>query len=119
MAQWKIELSGKGLRKAAVEKLVKQLAPELGEGVLIRVTDNTPPESRADRFRAALAAVEDARSELESLRDELQEWYDNLPENFQQGDKGQQIEEAVSELEDAISAAEDLEGKDVTFPGMY
>jgi hypothetical protein len=119
MAHWKITISGKGVRKAAVEKLVEKLRAELGEGVSVCVTDNTPPQSRADRFSNAQSLVSDAKSEMEELRDELQEWYDGLPENFQSGDKGSQLEEAISELEDAIGAAEDLEGRDVSFPGMY
>lgn len=118
MARWQITITGKSIRKASVEKLAGKLKAEF-DGAAITVTDASPPESRSDRFQAALSMIEDGKAELESLRDELQDWYDGLPENLQQGSKADELQEAVSELEDMISNVEDLTGRDVSFPGMY
>jgi hypothetical protein len=119
MANWQINVSGKGIRKATVEKLAANLKAEFGEDAYIGVTDNTPPESRADRLQSALGAVSDARSEVESLKEELESWYDNLPESFQNGEKGEALQSAVSELDDCISNLESAEGCGAEFPGMY
>lgn len=120
MARWKVTISGKGIRKASVEKLAAQLKEQnKGEDVRVTVSDDTPPESRADRLAAALSLISDAKSEVESLRDELQEWYDNLPEGFQNGDKGDQLQEAIATLENLNDQLEEAEGTDVGFPGMY
>lgn len=121
MARWEVTISGKGVRKASVEKLAAKMKEEFGEDVSIHVTDASPPESRSDRLSAALGDVSGARSEVESLRDELQEWYDNLPENFQNGDKGSELTEAIGSLEEIMSGMEDIEGRDgdVSFPTMY
>ena len=118
MAIWSINVSGKGLRKASIEKLVKKLESELKEAT-VTITDASPPSSRADRYSHAQSQLGDAKSEFESLRDELQDWYDNLPEQFQEGDKGQQLQDAVDTLEEVISECENAEGHDVEFPGMY
>lgn len=117
MANWKIELSGKGLRKATVEKLIAKINEEL-VGVTVRVTDNTPPESRAERFQNAMDKVSDAKSEVEELKGELEEWYENLPEAFQGGDKGDQLQTAIDALDDVYSQMEEVEGAEVEFPGM-
>lgn len=118
MASWKVTITGKGLRRAAVDKLVEKMKSEFGEGATVQVQDATPPESRAERFSAATGLVGEARSEAETLRDELQEWKDNIPENMQSGSKADELDEAISSLEEFISGAEDLEGFDVSFPGM-
>jgi hypothetical protein len=118
MARWSIIVSGKNIRKATVEKLVKTLETEFGEGASVSVSDAKLPETRADRFGAAISQIEDGKSELEGLRDELQEWYDNLPENFQNGEKGQQLQESITNLETAIDELENVIGTDVTFPAM-
>lgn len=118
MSSWRIEIHSNNLRKASVEKLVKHLNDELKES-MITITDIKLPSSRSERFSAAMALVEEGKSEFECLRDELQDWYDNLPEQFQSGDKGEQLETAVSSLEDAISSCEDACGAEVEFPGMY
>jgi len=119
MACWQVTVTGKGVRKASVEKLVEKMKADFGDGVSVCVRDATPPESRADRFSAAMSDISDARSLLEELRDELQEWFDNLPENFQNGDKGNELQEAIDNLESIIGDAENLEGSDVSFPTMY
>lgn len=119
VAHWKISISGKGIRRASVEKLASKFKEEFGDDVVINVRDDTPPESRSDRFRAAMDEVENARSECESLRDELQEWYDNLPEAFQSGDKGDQLQSAIDELEAVMDTLEDVSGQEVDFPSMY
>jgi len=119
VARWQVTLNGKGLRKTSVEKLVEKMKAEFGEGVNVLVVDASPPESRADRFSDAIGLVSTAREEFETLRDELQEWRDGLPENLQGGSKAEELDQAISDLEDAVQDAENLEGKDVTFPGMY
>jgi hypothetical protein len=119
MANWNISVRGKGIRKASVERLAALVKGEFGDDCTVYVTDNTPPESRADRFQAALGMVSDGRAEIESLRDELQEWFDNLSEGLQQTEKAQTLESSIGELEDIISTLEDAEGRDVEFPGMY
>lgn len=119
MANWKVKIVGKNIRKTSVESLANKMKEQFGEGASISVSDDTPPESRADRFSEAQVLIVDAKSEMENLRDELQEWYDNLPESFQSGDKGDSLNEAISNLEEAISSLEQAEGVDVEFPGMY
>jgi hypothetical protein len=121
MAQWQLTVTGNGIRKSSVEKLVRQMKKQLGKDTDFAIRDVTPPESRANRFAVALGLVGEAKSEIESLRDELQEWYDNLPENFQSGDKGSELEEAVSTLDEIINTLEEAEGRDgdVSFPAMY
>ena len=119
MARWQVTISGKGIRKASVEKLVKKLEEEFGEDASVSCKDATPPESRADRFAAAVNSISDGRGEIECLRDELQDWFDNLPENFQNGDKGNEIQEGIGNLETMASSLEEAEGTDVNFPGMY
>jgi len=117
MATWKITITGKGLRKASVEKLIKQMESQF-DGASVSVVDATPPESRADRFAAAQNLVSDAKCDMESLHDELQDWYDNLPENFQSGEKGEQLTSAIEELENTISQLEEAETASVEFPSM-
>ncbi len=121
MAHWNITISGKNIRKETVEKLANNLKDKFGDNTSIRVTDNSPPASRADRLSQALGQVEDARSEVEALKDELQEWYDNLPEAFQGGEKGEQLQTAIDALEEITSELDTVIGKDgdVEFPGMY
>lgn len=119
MARWKVTITGKGVRKATVEKLAEKLKEQFGAGAHVSVVDDTPPESRADRFSNALGLVSDARQEAEELKDELEQWKDSLPENLQDGSKAGEIDDAVSALEEFISEAENLEGHDVSFPGMY
>ena len=119
MARWQLTISGKGVRKASVEKLAEKMRAEFGEGVSVHAVDATPPESRADRFSVAVNLAGDAKNEIESLREELQEWRDGLPENLQNGSKADELDSAISELEDLASVLEDAEGRDVTFPGMY
>lgn len=121
MANWKITISGKNIRKETVEKLANNLKDKFGDNTSIHVTDNTPPESRQARLSQALGQVEDAMSEVESLKEELQEWYDNLPEAFQNGEKGEQLQTAIDALEEITNQLEDVSGKDgdVEFPGMY
>lgn len=121
MANWKITISGKNIRRETVQKLANSLKDKFGDNASIHVTDNSPPESRQDRLSAAMAMIEDAKSEVESLRDELQEWYDNLPEQFQNGSKGEEIQEAIDALEQLETDIGELEGRDgdVSFPGMY
>jgi predicted nuclease with TOPRIM domain len=122
MAHWNINLVGKGLRKASVEKLVAALVEKFREdfkdGVAVSVKDSTPPSTRAERFQAAMSNVEDAKSDFEGLKDELQEWFDNLPEQFQSADKGQELEEAIGELEATIDDLENVTGHEVNFPSM-
>jgi len=119
MARWQITISGKGIRKTTVEKIVAKFKEEFGEDAGIGVQDATPPESRADRFSNAIGMVSDAKSEIESLKEELEGWYENLPESFQNGDKGEQLQSAMSELDDCISNLDSAEGCGVEFPGMY
>lgn len=119
MARWLVTISGKNIRKTSVEKLVKKMQEEFGEGASIHTRDATPPESRADRFSEAQSQISEGKAEMESLRDELQDWFDNLPEAFQQGDKGSQLEEAVSQLEEVIQQCEEAESASVDFPSMY
>ena len=118
MARWKITIQGKAIRKASVEKLAEKLKAEF-DGASILVSDDSLPESRSERFGAAMSLVSDGQSECESLRDELQDWKDNLPENLQNGSKADEIEEAISSLENIISELESVSGEDVSFPGMY
>lgn len=118
MARWQVTISGKGIRKATVEKLAEAFKEQYGASCSVHVADATPPESRQDRLEVAMGSVSDAAAEVESLKDELQEWFDNLPENFQQGDKGQELEEAISQLDDLQSNLENCESE-VTFPSMY
>ncbi len=118
MARWEITVSGKGIRKAGIEKLAAKLKEEYGEGAVVGVVDATQPESRAERFSTAQSLISDARCEMESLRDELQEWLDTIPENLQSGDKYQQIETSIASLEDIIGELENQEGADVEFPSM-
>lgn len=119
MARWTVTITGKGVRKASVEKLAMKLREEFGEGCGIHVQDATPPEGRAARYAEATGKVYEAKSELEALRDELQEWYDNLPENFQNGEKGEQLQEAIDKLTEQCDALENVEGDEVSFPSMY
>lgn len=120
MAHWKITISGKGIRRDGVEKLAESLkAKYLGEDVHINVTDNTPPESRPDRFEAAKSLIEDAKSAMEELKDELQEWYDNLPEGFQNGEKGEALQAAIDSLNDVGTNLDNACDIDVEFPGMF
>jgi uncharacterized protein (DUF1697 family) len=119
MASWNINISGKSIRQETVRKIAEALSDKYGEDAQIIVTDNNPPESRADRLQAAMDLVEDAKSEVESLRDELQEWFDNLPESFQQGQKGEDLEEAISGLSDLYDNLENCDGSNVAFPVMY
>jgi len=118
MANWKIEITGKNIRRVSVDKFVESLK-ERFENSSIRVSDNTPPESRAERFAAALSQIEEAKTEIESLKEELENWKDNLPENLQDGDKAQELDETISELEEIISEAEELASKEVNFPAMF
>jgi hypothetical protein len=118
MATWKITVSGKGLRKASIEKLVAKLGDDLS-GASVAVVDATPPESRAARFAAAQALASDAKDEFQQLLDELQEWLDNLPESFQQGEKGETLQTAIDSLEELLGHCEEVEGVSVDFPGMY
>lgn len=121
MASWKVEIRGKGIQKASIDKLVKNMGNKFGEGASVSVVNIDPPKSRADRLQAAFAMISDMRSEIEQLRDEMQEWYDSLPENLQSGEKADQIQQAIDSLEDIIGEVENLEGRDgdVEFPGMY
>jgi hypothetical protein len=121
MARLQIIVSGKGLRRESVHKLVEAalVAKYDTENVSVSTTDATIPGSRAERFAAAIGDVGGAKNEMESLRDELQGWLDNLPESFQQGNKGDELQSAIDELEDIVSTLEDVEGRDVAFPGMY
>lgn len=119
MAQWQVTISGKGIRRDAVDQLAKSFVDRWSEKATVSVKDATPPESRADRFSAAMELVCDARCAIEELRDELQEWFDGMPENLQGGDKGSQLNESVSQLEDLIGSLEEIEGQEVEFPGMY
>ncbi len=121
MARWKIMVSGKGIRRDTVDKIVKAITDKFGgeEKVSVAVTDATPPESRADRFSEAQGDIGEAKGEIESLRDELQERLDNMPENLQQGSKAGEIQEAIDNLETVIQNLEDAESCDVSFPGMY
>lgn len=119
MANWKIEISGKGIRRDQIRKIVDATKEKFGEVVQTSIQDNTPPESRADRFANAMSLVDDAKCEVEALRDELQEWYDNLPENFQQGDKGQQLEEAISNLDEVANNCDSVDTGNIEFPGMF
>lgn len=118
MARWKITVSGKGVRKASVEKLVEKLKSQFGTEVTVTVEDASPPESRADRFSQAMDLVGDARSEFESLRDELQEWRDNMPENLQNSSKAQKLDDAIGDLDSLTSDIGNIEDVDVQFPGM-
>lgn len=119
MARWQVTIEGKGVRKSSVEKLAEKMKDQFGEAASISVKDDTPPESRADRFAAAMSLVSDAMSEVESLKDELEEWHGNMPENFQNGDKGNQIQEAIDNLENIYSELDSISSTDVDFPGMY
>ena len=119
MARWKVTISGKGVRKDSIAKLVESMREKFGEGVSIGLVDDTPPESRADRFNNAIGMVNDAKSEIESLKEELESWYENLPEGFQNGDKGEALQSAMSELDECLSNLESAEGCGVEFPGMY
>ena len=119
MARWKVTIQGKGIRRDSVDNLVKSMKAKFGEDVSISVTDDTPPESRADRFASVVDLLSEARSEAESLKEELESWYDNLPESFQNGEKGEALQSAMSELEDCIGNIENAEGCGVEFPGMY
>lgn len=118
MAYWQINIRGKNIRKATIEKMAEKFKDDLGEGATILVTDATPPETRPERFHVAIGNIDDVRSEIESLRDELQDWYDGMPENFQSGDKGDQLQTAIDELETLSSNLEDAAGTEVEFPGM-
>lgn len=121
MARWRITVSGKGVRRDTVDKIAAKIVEKYGgeDKVSVTVEDASHPESRADRFQEAISLVSDAKSEFESLRDELQEWYESIPENLQAGGKADEVQSAIDELESIISSAEDLEGQDVSFPGMY
>lgn len=120
MASWKITVTGKGVQKRQVEAVLKALKEKFGDaGVSTAVEDASPPESRADRFAAAAGLLADARAEFEALRDELQEWHDNLRRTFQSGSKADEIQEAIDALDELVSEAEDLEGREVSFRGMY
>lgn len=119
MPEIRVTVRGKNVREAGVQSLVDKLMEKYGDGVHVSVEKVKRPESRADRFQAALDAVSDAKGEVEALRDELQEWYDNLPENFQNGSKGEEIQAAIDQLEDAIGNFETAEGSECDFPGMY
>jgi len=117
MARFKIDIEGKGLQTATIEKLVEAFKKDRNvKASFIKVKE---AESRGDRFSEAISLIGDAKSEFESLRDELEEWKSGMPENLQEGQKAQEIDDAISELEECISSAEDLEGKEVNFPGMY
>lgn len=119
MAQYQITVASKGLRKASVEKLLNKFKEVLGNDVVFGVTEDNPPNSRADQFDLARTMVEDAKGTAEELRDSLQDWYDNLPEQFQSGDKGDQLESAIQSLDEFCNACENALGVDVEFPGMY
>jgi hypothetical protein len=119
MANWNINISGKNIRKASVEKLANLLKEEFGEGSFVRVTDSTPPESRSERFSSAMEQISDARTEIECLRDELQDWLDNLPENLQSGMKADELQEAIDTLEEISGEIDSIENADLIFPGMY
>lgn len=119
MARWKIEVSGKGIRKASIDKLVADIKKQYGDEVNVTVSDNTPPASRADRFSEAVDFAEQAKGIGEELKDELQEWFDNLPQNFQDGDKGQQLQAAIDELETFCDQMDQGASASVDFPGMY
>lgn len=118
MSRWRIEVQGKGLRKASVEKVLKRLQDELKD-CTVSVTDASPPESRADRFEAAKTLVEEAKYEFEELYSELESWFEGMPENLQAGQKGEELEAAISELSDVINTAEELADCEVNFPSMY
>lgn len=119
MATWQVTISGKGIRRDTVEKIVeKALREKYGEGASITVTDASPPESRADRFSEAMSKVSDAKGECEALRDELDEWKGNMPESLQNGSKAEELDAAIGELEEVIQELEAVEGRDVSFPGQ-
>lgn len=114
-----VTINAKGARVETVQRLVSAILEAKYPHISISAKRVDPPESRADRFSAAVSDVEDAKSEAENLRDELQEWYDNLPDALQGGDKGSMLEEAISQLDEFIQHCEDATGIDVEFPGMY
>lgn len=118
MARWKIVVSGKGIQRGWVQKLVDACKDKFGEKASVSLFDDSPPESRADRFAKAIGDLSDIKAEFESLRDELQEWKDNIPENLQDGDKAQTLEESISELESICDSLDSAEGTDVEFPSM-
>lgn len=119
MARWQITISGKGVRKSSVEALAEAMKEKFGDGASFYVKDDTPPESRSERYGLAQSMVSDGKMEMESLREELQDWKDNLPENLQDSDKASQLEDAISSLDDVINDCENAEGHDVDFPGMF
>lgn len=118
MARVIIELEGKGLREAGVQKLVDKLKTEYGEDVAVHVHKKNRPESRQERFAEATGLIEEGKAEVESLRDELQEWKDGMPENLQNGSKAEEIDEAITQLEEVIDKAEEISGTEVNFPAM-
>ncbi len=98
----------------SIDFLTPDCTPELAKA---RKSKRRP--SRADRYSMAQGKVSDARAECEELRDELQSWRDNLPEGLQDSQKANDLDDAISELDDAVNSCEEIEGKDVSFPGMF
>ncbi len=98
----------------SIDFLTPDCTPELAKA---RKSKRRP--SRADRYSMAQGKVSDGRAEFEELRDELQSWRDNLPEGLQDSQKANDLDDAISELDDAANSCEEIEGKDVTFPGMF
>ncbi len=98
----------------SIDFLMPEETPELAK---VRKSKRRP--SRADRYSAAQGQVSNGRAEFEELRDELQNWRDAMPEGLQESQKAYDIDDAISELEDCINSCEEIEGKDVSFPGMF
>ena len=119
MSSWSVNVAGKGIRRASVDKLAKSLREEFGDDALIVIHDSSPPESRADRLQFALDKVADARAEIEVLKEELEEWLENLPENFADGEKGDALREAIDGLDSMVSDLESIEGNSVDFPSAF
>lgn len=121
MATFQISITKKGLTQSAVQKLTMAiLKMKSTEGMeLSYKRQPAVPTTRADRFAAAKAQIDDAKSEMESLKEELETWKDGLPENLQSGSKADELSTAIDNLETIITSLDEVENNDVDFPGMY
>lgn len=113
-----ITVSQKGLRQDGIEALIRDQVRKKYPAASISVAKIERPTSRAERFAAATAKINEASSEVQELYAELESWKDNLPENVQDGNKAQQLEEAMDALEEMHGQLEEAEGTTVDFPDM-
>lgn len=118
MSQYQITITKKGLTESQVDKIVTGIVQTL-KNVECSHKKITVPSTRADRYAAAQALADEARTEIESLKEELETWRDSLPENLQNSSKADDLGTAIDQLETAMNSLDEVADNSVDFPGMY